>query len=124
MASLRAPGAVERGKVASPLGTVSLSGEVLEPCDLTTKRQPPELALGLLVGRMISKARAVGLRGRDRRGGNGRLTARPQIAVAITVAALPRSALAPLDRHPLPSWRRSARARKLSDLQMAFRKSH
>ena len=67
MASLRAPGAVEGGEVGAPLGGVTLSGEILDRADLTSKRQPAKLALGLLVSRMISKARAVGLRRGDRR---------------------------------------------------------
>ena len=107
MASLRAPGAIKRGQVGSPLGGVALAGKMLERGDLTSKRHPPEFALGRRVNRTISKAFAVGLRGRDRGGGNGRLTARPQVAVAVTVAGLPRPALAPLARHCLPSWRRS-----------------
>jgi hypothetical protein len=67
MASLRAPGAVEGGEVGSPLGGVALPGQVLDRADLTSKRQPPKLGLGLLVSRMISKARTVGLRRGDRR---------------------------------------------------------
>ena len=89
MASLRAPGAFQGDEVGKPLRGVALSGKILKPCDLTTKRQPPELALGLLVGRMISKARAVGLRGRDRRGGNRWfMAAQPQFSVAIARAGL------------------------------------
>ena len=80
MASLRAPGAFQGDEVGKPLRGVALSGKILERADLTSKRQPPELALGLLVSRTISKARAVGLRGRDLRGGNRRLMARSQIA--------------------------------------------
>jgi len=99
MAALRAPRAIQRGKVGSPLGGVALAGQALERSDLTPDRHPPEFVLGALVSRTISKAFAVWLRGRDRRGGNSRLMARPQIAVAVAVAVLPRSPPAPLARH-------------------------
>ena len=99
MASLRAPGAVKRGQVGSPLGGVALAGKILERADLTSKRQPAELAFGLLVSRTISKAFAVWLRGRDRGGADQRLMVRPQVSVAIAMAGLARPALAPLARH-------------------------
>ena len=113
MASLRAPGTVEGGEVASPLGGVALAGEILERADPAAKSHPAELAFGRRVNRTISKAFAVGLRGRDRRGGNRWLmAARPQFSVAIARPGLAWPALAaPLARHCLPSWRRSARAR-------------
>ena len=112
MASLRAPGAIKRGQVGPPLRGVALAGEMLERTDLTAEDHPAQFAFGLLVSRTISKAFAVGLRGRDRRGGNGRLIARPQVSVAVAMAALARPALAAsLARHCLPSWRRSARGR-------------
>ena len=76
-----------------------MAGQALERSDLTPDRHPPEFVLGALVSRTISKAFAVGLRGRDRGGGNDRLMARPQVSVAVAVAGFPRPALAPLARH-------------------------
>jgi len=98
-AAAQPSGSIQGAEVGSPLGGVLLPSEVLERADLTAKGQPAELAFGLLVSRTISKAFAVWLRGRDRRGGNGRLMARPQISAAIAVAGFPRPALAPLARH-------------------------
>jgi len=111
-------GSIQGCEVGSPLGGVALAGEVLERADLTAKGQPPEFALGRRVNRTISKALAVWLRGRDRRGGNRWfMAARPQISVAIAQAGLARPALAaPFARHCLPSWRRSER-RPFANLQ-------
>ena len=99
MTSLRAPRGIQRREVGSPLGGVALAGKILERADLTFKRHPPKLGLGLLVCCMIAKTFAVRLCRRDRGGRYRRIMARPQISVAITVAGLPRPALAPLARH-------------------------
>jgi len=125
MASLRAPGTVKRGQVGTPLRGVALAGEVLERADLTAEDHPAQFAFGRRVNRTISKALAVGLRRRHDRRGGGWLMVRPQVSVAIAMAGLSRPALAaPLARHCLPSWRRLAQERLLSDLQMACQKSY
>jgi len=113
MASPGASRGIQRGEVGSPLGGVALAGKVLERADLTAEDHPAQFAFGRRVSRTISKAFAVGLRGRDRRGGNRWfMAAQPQFSVAIARAGLAWPALAaPLARHCLPSWRRSGRER-------------
>jgi len=67
MASLRAPGTFKGDEVGKPLRGVALARKILDRADLAPENHPPELALGFLVNRTISKARAVGLRRCDRR---------------------------------------------------------
>ena len=102
-ASLRAPGAIEGGEVGSPLRGVPLAGEALQPGDDAPDNHPTEFALRKLVCCMIAKTLAVRLCRRDLGGRYRRIMARPQVAVAVAMAVLPRSPPAPLAHHDLPS---------------------
>jgi len=104
MASLRAPGAIQRGEVASPLGGVLLAGEALQPGDDAPDNHPTELALRKLVCCMIAKTLAVRLCRRDRGGRYRRIMAWAfQVAILVAMAGLAGSPPAPLAHHDLPS---------------------